>query len=371
MIKLNNNIITILHLRSSGGMLGAENVIIEIIKESRNFGYEGIIGIIKNTSDPVPDLLLVAESQGIQTKVFECRWSFDINTVREIRIFLKKHTIKILHCHGYKENFYGFFANSKIPKIATNHLWKGSNFKAKSYCLIDSLIIRSFDGIVGVSDEIVDNMRKIGITKSFKISNGIDCKKFDIRPKTNTLLEKFNIKSTDFVLGMISSLTYEKNHQAALEAIYKIHNPKLKLIIVGSGKLDNQIRRQVDKLGLSHQVIFTGSLLYINDVLSVIDVFLLPSLKEGLPMALLEAMASGKAVIASDVGDIKKVIIHNINGLLIKNNDIGNLVESINFFIMNQNKIYEYGYAARRTVHSMFSSKIMAENYCILYGSLI
>ncbi len=361
---------SVLHLRSSGGFLGAEHVVIELAKESYAFGYEGIVGALKNVEDPTPEFIAVADSYGLRTKIFECHGSFDIRVASKIKKFIKTHQIKILHCHGYKEDAFGLTARTGIPKVATNHLWKTSTLKAKCYCLIDVLVIRFYDRIVGVSDEIVQGMSKVGIRSAFKISNGIDCNRFTVKSKDADLAEKYNLESDDFVLAMISSLSYEKNHQAAFKALSTIDNPKVKLLIVGSGYLENDLKKQVEALDLSQRVVFTGALSNITDVLSIVNVFLLPSLSEGLPMALLEAMASGKAVVASNVGEVGNVVEHHVNGLLVERNNIDELRAAIEFFFENQEKVRQYGRAARRTVEARFSSKIMAQNYCRVYDSL-
>jgi len=362
----------VLHLRSSGGMLGAENVVLELAKESSTFGYEGIVGALKNMEDPTPEFITVAESRGLKTKIFECACSFDIRAALNIKKFINNHQVKILHCHGYKEDVFGLVTRAgRISKIATNHLWKTSTLKAKCYCLMDALIIRSYDRIVGVSDEIVQGMNNVGIRNAFKIANGIDCARFNIKPVDAAFVKKYNLQTSDFVLGMISSLSYEKNHQAVFKAISGMDKPNLKLLIVGSGYLDKDLRKQVEEMGLSERVVFTGTLSNVTDVLSVVKVFLLPSLSEGLPMALLEAMASGKAVVASNVGEVGNVVEHHVNGLLVERNNIDELRSAIEFFFENKEKISEYGCAARSRVVAKFSSKIMAQNYCKIYDSML
>ncbi len=365
------NKMRVLHLRSSGGMLGAERVIIELAKESLTFGYEGIIGALKNVDDPTPEFLSMAESYGIQTKIFECNRSFDIGTALNIKEFIENKNVKILHCHGYKENFYGLMAGRGIPKVATNHLWKTSTLKAKFYCVLDAFAIRFYNKIIGVSDEIVQQMHHIGINRAFKIANGIDCQQFNIKPESPSFRKKYSLRPDDFVLGMISSLSYEKNHQAALSALFDINHPKLKLLIVGSGALENDLKKKVKELGLQKKVVFTGAMSNISDALSAITIFLIPSLNEGLPMALLEAMASGKAVVASNVGEIGNVVEHHKNGLLIETHDDRALGSSIKFYLENQKKVGEYGNAARLTVERKFTSEIMAHSYCKVYDSLL
>ncbi len=352
-------------------MLGAEGVVIELAKESRAFGYESIVGALKNEKDPVPEFITVAESCGLRTKIFECQGSFDFRVASKIKKYINRHQIEVLHCHGYKENAFGLLTRSGIPMIATNHLWKDSTLKAKCYCLLDALLIRFFDRIVGVSDEIVQGMKNVGIKNAFKIANGIDCNRFNFCSKDDDFSRKYNVQPNDFVLGMISSLSYEKNHQAALKALEKMSNQNLKLLIVGSGPLEDELRKLAENMGLTERVIFTGAVSEVTKILSIVDVFLLPSLSEGLPMALLEAMASGKAVVASNVGDVGNVVEDYVNGLLVNSNSVEELRTAIEFFCKNPEKLIECGHAARHTVKNRYSSSIMAKKYCCIYDSLL
>ena len=105
------------------------------------------------------------------------------------------------------------------------------------------------------------------------------------------------------------------------------------------------------------------------DYLSIIDIFVLPSLTEGLPMALLEAMACGKAIIGSRVGEIPKVLQHKQDGILVAPNNLEELVSAIQYLYCNHNLMHEYGNSARCKVEMLFSSKIMAKQYCDLYDS--
>lgn len=361
----------VLHLRSSGGLLGAENVIIEISKFSENYGYTPIIGAINNADDSYPEFLNLASELNIETSFFKTRGKIDFRCARSIKKFVIDKKINIIHTHGYKENFYTLLANCSLPKIATNHLWKGKSLKSRYYCFLDAVLIRFFDKIVGVSDEIVEHMNRLGIKNTHKVSNGVDIEKFVSLPKNKELQGKYSINNDDFVLGMISSLSLEKNHKIVFEAIKRIDNDNIKLIIVGDGLLRKELEHKVSYLGLEKRVIFVGSQFNIVEHLSLIDIFLLPSLTEGLPMALLEAMSCEKAIIASRVGEVPKVVDHGINGYMFDPNDFVQLVQLINRLYKDEAHLSTIGSFARKTVERKFSSQRMSREYCLLYNSLI
>jgi glycosyltransferase involved in cell wall biosynthesis len=236
--------------------------------------------------------------------------------------------------------------------------------------IVDMFVIRHYDRVIGVSDDIVEGMRKLCVGKLSKIANGVDSSRFHISRSGKECLGKYGIESGDFVVGMVSSLTAEKNHHSALEAISLIDKPHVKLLIVGVGELFKDLRKKVVDCGLTDRVFFAGALPDVTEVMSAIDVFLMPSLREGLPMALLEAMASGKAVVASNVGDIGNVIDHKVNGLLMKKTSIEKIKSSIEWYLENPEKILQHGKSARRTVVERYSCKRMVQNYCTEYRAM-
>jgi glycosyltransferase involved in cell wall biosynthesis len=366
------NNINVLHLRSSGALLGAENVILEIAKNSKRFGYNSIVGAIKDCRDPVPDFLEVAKKKyRLQTLLLENRKILDLNCASALRKYIVQNNIKLLHCHGYKEDYFGLLSRVSIPKIATNHLWKNTTFKLRVYGLIDALFLHFFDRVVGVSDELVQKMKKLGINNVYKIANGVDVDRFTIVSKSSLMLDRFNLDPDAIVLGMVSSLTPEKNHKIVFDVLANIRDPKVKLLIVGDGPQDAFLRTKVTEMNLQETVIFAGRQENIQEILSIVDIYLLPSVAEGSPMSLLEAMACGKAVVASRVGGNENVITHKENGLLVEPGNLSDLIHCIEFLLRERSLIREYGIKARRTVENNFSSNVMTGNYCQVYSELL
>lgn len=361
----------VLHLRSSGAMLGAENVIIEIAKNSKKYGFESIIGAIKDKNDETPHFVEVSKSYNIETVIFENSGIFDFRCAKEIRRFTVKKKIAVIHCHGYKEDFFCILSGVRLPCIATNHLWKQTTFKLKIYRLLDSILLRRFDRVVGVSTEIISDMKKLRIPNLLKIANGIDERRFVPLYKCRLLLEKYKVNENMTILGMISSLTPEKNHKIVIECLNQINDPNLFLLIVGEGPCKEYLRFLVDTKRLSDNVIFAGWNDNVPEILSIIDIYLLTSVAEGMPMSLLEAMACKKAVIASSVGDIEEIVENEVNGLLFKTGDINGLKNAILSLYTNQTKINKLGSIARKTVTKKFSSNLMAKKYCQEYSNLV
>jgi len=364
----------VLHIRSSGEFLGAENVVLQLSNFSEEFGYKAHIVVIQDTRDEFPLLAEYAKEQGIDCTVIITSKRIDLACVSTLKDVIKKNKIDVIHTHGYKEDLYAFLAFSGKPVIATNHLWKKTNFTLKLYAFIDSLVLTRFKKIIAVSKAILDEMKSISYLKKHDmalISNGIDYEKFSNTNKS--LRTELNIAEDTVLILTVSSLTPEKGHRFLLEALANqgVSQKNWHLAITGGGRELHSLEQQVKDLGLSSKITFIGYRKDIPDLLSASDLYLLPSLDEGLPMALLEAMAAGKAAIATNVGDVAKVIKNDNVGKLIEAGDSNALTKALCFALENEDWRKSAGNNARELIKSEFSSRSMTAQYCKHYNELL
>jgi len=366
----------ILHLISSRGLFGAERVVIELSKGLKLLhNCRPIVGVINSTQNPHIEVAEEARNSGIDTVIFQSGGKFDLKTISSIRRLIKRDRIDLIHCHGYKSNLYGLLASScKIPTVATNHNWLTPYMRLKIYCFLDSLWIRYFDRIVAVSEEIKEVMLKKRILqdKIRVIENGIDLCRFNNEISTENIKRELSLNGNIKVIGTIGYLRHEKGLDYLLKAakgIIKI-NESVKFLIVGDGPLRKYLENETINLGIQNSVIFTGYRKDIPEVLSVMDVFVLPSIQEGLPMVLLEAMAVKKPVVASKVGDVPKVIQDNKNGILVEPRNVLELEYAITDLINDQLKARNLAHEGYAKVKRDFSSESMCRKYFNLYREI-
>ena len=365
----------VLHLRSSGAFLGAENVILQLASSSQSLGFQSVVGVIHDRRDNMPALALKAKSQGHEVIVFSASKRFDIECIKEIKSYVLNNDIDLIHTHGYKEDIYLFLSRITLPVIATNHLWKKTNFLLKLYALLDSLILSRFNKIVAVSQPVRKDMLSYPWLKSKNIdliSNGIDSSQFchsNIQPvsELKCLAEK------GVLLGTVSSLTIEKGHRFLIEALASqpLSGMSWYLVIVGDGPMLETLRALVIELALTEKVTFLGQRDDIANILAELEVFILPSLNEGLPMALLEAMASEKAIISTRVGDIPSLVSDEHLGLLVEPAESLSLARAIEFAVNDSAWRSAAGRAAKKLVLSEYSATSMAGKYAEAYRMLI
>jgi len=365
----------VLHLRCSGNLLGAETVILELASSSATYGHEPVIGVIHDTRDPFPELATTAEQQGLKYCVFQASRRIDLTCINNIRRYIKKENIDIIHTHGYREDLYALLSHTGRYICATNHLWKRTNLALKVYAYVDSLAMSQIDRIVAVSQPILTEMRNslfINNNKLSIISNGISTTRFH-PDNSSALRSELKIKQDTLLITAVSSLTTEKGHRYLLDALAKLkcELPNFHMIIVGEGPERAAIERRIDELDLSPWITLLGKRSDISDIHAASDIYVLPSLDEGLPMSLLEAMASGVSAVATDVGDVAKCVQNNVTGILIKPFDATELFDAIRTLSVDAALRDRLGKAATSLVQEKYSTDIMTRKYCALYDQML
>ena len=366
----------VFHLISSSGFLGAENVVLELAKESLAAGYWVTIGVFENRRNPNLELAEAAISMGLEVKIFLCRGRFDLRTISNISAFIDKEHPNLLHSHGYKADFYALCATrGKIPWVVTNHNWLRTTFNLKLYAHLDSFLIKYANKVVTVSDDIAIEMVKRGIPreKILVIDNGINQQRFSNQGSNETLKRSFGFNEKSIIIGTVASLREGKGHIYLLEAAKSIISsfPNARFLIVGDGGERRRLEEKAAQFDLSGKVIFAGSRKDVPEILSILDIFVLPSLKEGLPMALLEAMAARLPVIATRVGAIPKVVVNNETGLLVEPGNAEALCTAISELLSDRQKAICFGSQGYQKVENEFSAKTMATRYVEIYKKVL
>lgn len=363
----------VLHIRSSSEMLGAERVVLELCQNSPDFGIDPIIGVPIDKSGRGIALCEAARALRISVREFPIAGPFDLGVLKKIRAYVEDNDIQIVHSHGYREDLYATACRDSAKLIATNHLWKRTTWRLKAYAALDAYLLRRFPRVVAVSDAIATELQAANIDKDkiTVISNGVDLNALSQR-RNGSIRSEFGLDDQDIVLGTVSSLTSEKAVKNAIFALARCSAtlPSLRLLIVGNGPEAENLRRQATDRGVASSTIFAGRRQDIPDVLACMDLFLLPSLIEGLPMALLEAMASGLPVIATAVGDVPKVVDSDV-GVLIEPGNIDQLAVAVKKLCADSKERYRLGQNAKQRIAEDYSSRAMTAKYAALYDQLL
>jgi len=363
----------ILQLISSLGFFGAENVLVELARAQKRLNYDPIVGVFYSRHDPHIEVGEEARRSGLDIALFPCDKRFDPRTFAAIRCFIKQKHIDIVHSHNYKSNFYALFSTLgfDIPLVTTCHNWTGRSYKMRFYTWLDKLFLGRFDKVVAVSGPVERELLRSGIArvKVENIPNGIDLKRFDGPSDNGAVRQELGIPDGFKVVGTVGRLTDEKGHIHLIRAAKKVVKElgSVVFLIVGDGPNMAFLKEKAASLPF----IFAGIRDDIPRLYLAMDVFVLPSLNEGLPMVLLEAMASKKPVIATRVGDIPEVLAEGVNGILIRAGREDELVGAMLELLKDEKKQKQLGVSGYRKVIRDYSSAKMAEHYVKVYKAIL
>jgi glycosyltransferase involved in cell wall biosynthesis len=288
--------------------------------------------------------------------------STNLGHIKKLRQIISREKIDIVHTHAsLSGRIAGKLSGCKV--VMTRH-GLGSSENGPVKRLITRSISRLFtDRIIAISRAVKIGLIDSGVPANMitTIYNGIDLSKF--AEVKGILRKELNFSPDIPIVGIVARLVPEKGYEYAINAFYHVLKvfPSARLIIIGEGPLEESLKKMCTKLGIKDHVIFMG---YRQDVESLevdFDVFVLPSVSEGLGLALLEAMALGKPAVATQTGGIPEVIKHKVNGFLVPPGNDKYLAESIIEALSNKNQAKMLGLAAQKTVFEKFSSYTMIE----------
>ena len=364
--------VKVLQLISSGGYYGAENMLLNLCASQEKAGCQNSLLLFYNVHTPNVEFYERARRHGISVRMVHCRGRADWRAVRQIEEYIQEDAIDVVHTHGYKADLYGFLAawRSGKPVVATCHNWVGGTAALGIYNHLDRLALKKFSALAAVSDEVAQRLLDSGVPaeKIKTIANGVDVQAFEHGEQPPALSV-----TGDKVVGMVARLDLQKGFKYLLRAVRELCNlfDGLKVVIVGEGPDRKAIEAMVEEYGLQSSVVLAGQLSNMPAVYAAMDIFVLPSLNEGLPMTILEAMAASRPVVATRVGAIPKVIHDGENGLLVNPGNSEALRDAIASLLSDPDRCRRMGEKAHEWVSRNYTSEAMALKYRQLYNEIL
>lgn len=316
-----------------------------------------------------------------------CRRVNPLNILR-LRRIIAGMGINIVHSQGARADFYARLAArsaggvSVVSTVATPVEEYNVNFIRKAvYTALDRFGESFVDRFIAVADHINQKLvcvRGIAPEKILRIYNGIDAAEYALRPDLAAKVRAdYNISGDCLLAVAACRLSWEKGLFDLVEAAGRIAasgggpTGGFKYIIAGEGPLENGLKAAVKAGGLEAIFVFTGFIRDIRPLLAAADVFVLPSYREGFPMSVLEAMAAGKPVIASDIDGVNESVSEGESGLLFKPGDAAALSRAILSLSADRARGLEMGRHGRAMVMEKFGLDKMIKAHEELYGGLI
>jgi glycosyltransferase involved in cell wall biosynthesis len=360
----------VLQLISSAGYYGAENMLMNLIGGDELAVSQNLLAVFHNHHRSNTELYDRAIQRGVRAELFACRGRLDSQGVSSVRSLIRTHAIDLIHTHGYKADLYGC-AVARLegkPLVATCHNWLARGPMIAAYNFLDRIALTQFDAVSAVSQSIAEKLRSFGVRREriSVIPNGIDLQAFDFGPCDRKLTMQARKEP---IIGIVARLDLEKGFQYLLRSLrsLRVSFPALRLLIVGEGPDRGKIERLVGEQDLGTAVTFAGQRSDMPAVYSSIDIFVLPSLNEGLPMTVLEAMAASKPIVATRVGAIPTVIADEETGLLIEPADEAGLTRALARLLGDPGLCRRLAQKARVCVEHDYSASTMIQRYRELY----
>lgn len=349
---------------------GAERLLTDVLKNRSN-NYEFIVLCL------IEGGLLVNEirKMGVPIVVLGRSGRYDISLLIRLVSWLRKHRPLVVHTHLFTADSWGRLAAfiARVPGIfSTVH--SVNSWKSTLHKFVDRLFSLFTTQVIACSEEVAKvliNTDGIPVSRVVSIANGVSLERITSIQATD-LQHEFGIEHNTTTLIIVGRLHEAKGHMDLIPVFKRLvqHNHKLHLLIVGDGELESQIISQISKLGIEKHITLTG---FRSDVLSIIaacDVVVMPSRWEGLPMALLEAMALEKPVVATNVGGIPNVIHDSENGLLVEAGNMAALEQKLNLILESKELRDRLAEQAKTTVLNHYSAKTVSIRYEELYDEV-
>lgn len=298
----------------------------------------------------------------------------DLGFVARLWQLLRRERPHVLHTHGWATLCEGVLAGrlASVPVIV--HGEHGTLETRQRNLLLQRLVWGRADQVLSVSSRLAEKMAatvRFPLERIQTIPNGVDLIRFkpDRRAAGRRAL---GVDSRDLVIGTVGRLLPVKDHRAFISALdgLKGRGQSFKAIIVGDGPLRQELGDYVATRDLQQAVMFLGNRVDIETVLAGFDIFVSSSISEGLSNTILEAMASGLAVVATDVGGTSELVVNESTGFLVPPGDPAALTDAMLTLVKDDGQRRAMGAAGRVRAEAEFDVSGMIEKYAQLYVDL-
>ena len=324
--------IKILQTIRQGNIGGGESHVLDLVSHLNKDIFEPVV--LSFTPGPMVDKL---HAMDIKTYVLETEKPFNFLIWPKVKQIFRQENFDLLHAHGTRaySNTFNVAKSLHIPAIYTVHGW---SFHADQNKIVKRLRLAGEEFLVNKADvticvsqsNLADGKKYFSMPRSVVIKNGINQQKFNPDSRFKNIREELGIEKDTLLVGFIARMTIQKDPFTLIKAAAKLPDTEnIQFLIVGDGDLKEKTVQLAQECGVSHKIFFQSFRQDVPDLLNAVDVYCLPSLWEGLSIALLEAMAMKKTIIATAVDGTKEVIQDAYNGLLIAPQNVDDLVNAI------------------------------------------
>ncbi|HET7789913.1 MAG TPA: glycosyltransferase family 4 protein [Gemmatimonadales bacterium] len=359
--------LSIAHLIESDGPGGAERMVASL---AAGLQARGASNLVIGPANGEGWLARELEGSGVRVEAVDLSRPFRPRFAKEVAAILRRHRARVAHSHEFTMAVCGAWA---ARRAGAAHLFTmhGSRYYAER--LRRRMALRAAaalsGAVVAVSRTLAEQLRRDLWTRPATIPNGARAQAVT----GASLRRELGLEGGDRLALAVGNLYLVKGHRYLLEALATLDGraPRLHVAIAGRGELEEALRARAAALGIAERTHFLGLRSDIGDLLSDADLFVMPSLSEGLPLAAVEAMLAGKPIVASAVGELPAVLDDGRAGLVVPPGDARALAEGIGALLADPDRARRLGGAARERACAEYTVERMVERYARLYGALV
>jgi glycosyltransferase involved in cell wall biosynthesis len=359
---------TILHLRNSDIFGSPERLIIGQCRHLPEFRFVCASFVRHRQTNR---FLEECVRQGLIAE--PCRESFpgDWRVIPQIQRIIRRHQVKLIVTHDYKADFFGYFAAQKchIPQVGYFHGITAEDLKVKLYNAIDRFMLRRLPCVITISTltRRLLTERSIKAEKIYVVPNAV--------PSDSLLDTRQDRSGRKNRIDVIAAgrFSYEKGFDILLRAVAAIKDkaPPFTLHLYGQGPEEEKLRRLTRALGLDDIVSFRGFVDNILPILSQMDLLVLSSRSEGMPVIILEAWSQQVGVLAMAVGGVPELIADGENGLLVPREDVRRLAEKLLWALQHPDEVNRFGMKGFELVKEKYTFESQAKLLRKIYTEII
>jgi glycosyltransferase involved in cell wall biosynthesis len=368
--------IRVLETIRQGQIGGGESHLLDLVENLDKNIFDPVV--LSFTDGPMVDRL---KNMGIPTHIIHTTRPFDFSKWKQVKRLIEAEKPDLVHAHGTRAHSNVSWAARKLnlPVVYTVHGWSfhdNQSFPLKKLRVLGEKYLTGKSSVnISVSQSVHETGQKyFSRYKSVIIPNGINQQKFNPARSLKDIRSELGIPKDSILVLFLARFTEQKQPLAMINAFQQAaaQDSRLRLLMVGDGELKREADGLVARSGIGDKIFMQSFRQDVPDILAAADIYVLPSLWEGLPLGLLEAMAMGKAVIASKADGTKEVIQHNTNGIMV---NVENLESEVTNAIVQLSADpilrQHLGSQARATVTSGFSAAGMTKQVEEIYRRLV
>ncbi len=352
----------VLHTRvvtGTGG--GPEKTILNSPRYLRQYGINCACLFMRPPGDPgFATLERRAAAADADIIGIDDRGPLDWRVLRDCIRECRERNVTVWHAHDYKSNALGLLVRQfhRMHLVTTAHGWVRFTSRTPLYYKIDRFCMKRYEQVICVSQDLHDRCSEsgVGTERLNQIDNAIVLDHYSTAAPTLSDKGRFGFDSRRFLIGAVGRLSEEKGFHHLIDVIGRLVHAghPIGLIIAGEGHLRKQLQQQINDQGLHDHVLLCGFLTDPRELYRAIDLFVLSSLREGLPNVVLEAMASQRAVVSTNCNGIAELVRHRHNGLIVPTDNADALHSAIQECVLSDDRRTQFAAAGRQTIEDRY-----------------